>query len=58
LERLYLKNNKIENISCIVDFDMNKLQLLYLNKNKINFNLSVNKEIISKLQKKIKYFSY
>ena len=58
LERLYLKNNKIEDISCILDFCMNKLQLIYLNKNKIDFNLNKNKEIISKLQKKIKYLSY
>jgi len=58
LDRLYLKNNKIKDISCIADFGMNKLQLIYLNKNKIDFNLNKNKEIIIKLQKKIKYLSY
>ena len=58
LERLYLKNNRIEDISCLVNVDMHKLQLIYLNKNKIDFNLNINKDIIKKLKKKIKYFYY
>jgi hypothetical protein len=37
---------------------LDKLKLVYLNKNKIDFSIEENKNIIRDLKKKIRYLSY
>jgi hypothetical protein len=41
-----------------MDFDLDTLKLVYLNKNRIDFSREENKNIIRDLKKKIKYLSY